>query len=526
MLVRGALVWGRLAAGTSGLPLKTAGAGANPAYGRLGKSGMGWTADKLLKGDGVDADPVEIIPGSLTATCIVVANDAKAEVKAWATILKDAGYPVWICDGTADEIELQAGHDALASYERMVAIGPTFNLANPIIWTKSQTTFDCYGVLKPTGVCAFQIGALATCVRFLNIFIKGIDGVNKSPDGIQCINTSHPTIRLGEIKNCNRGIFFPQNGKEGGEIYFHYNHIGYCNYGILFEAPYDTFNDFMEGCQFQGGFIRECLYGIVARGVSDFGYVEGVIDNADVANSIDIDIGSKGWVFNTKFIRLEKTFYPPSTFLAMRNDYNTVISRYGDIHFFRQQRDYTNWTSSVSGSGVVSKGLEQCVLTTGATANSNAGCYRAVRNYGDDSTTFDAESILLCEFMPVNDVANAVWYLKIDDDVNAVPPNSKAFGFRLDNFALKGIIHNGTTLYTIDLATTLTHDVGYALACRFVAGLGIKWYVNGELKGEDINTAHLPSGSLTGVRLVNCVTNGASAANKEIRALAEYINNC
>ena len=46
--------------GTSGLPLKGAGAGVNPAYGRLGKNGMNWTADKLLKGAGAEADPTEI----------------------------------------------------------------------------------------------------------------------------------------------------------------------------------------------------------------------------------------------------------------------------------------------------------------------------------------------------------------------------------------------------------------------------------------------------------------------------------
>ncbi len=46
--------------GASGLPLKGAGAGVNPAYGRIGKSGLEWTAGKLLKGAGAGADPTEI----------------------------------------------------------------------------------------------------------------------------------------------------------------------------------------------------------------------------------------------------------------------------------------------------------------------------------------------------------------------------------------------------------------------------------------------------------------------------------
>ena len=72
----------------------------------------GWTADKLVKGAGVDADPTEIIPGSLAATCVVVANDAKSEVKTWATVLKDAGCPVWVCDAVEHELIIEDCEDA------------------------------------------------------------------------------------------------------------------------------------------------------------------------------------------------------------------------------------------------------------------------------------------------------------------------------------------------------------------------------------------------------------------------------
>jgi hypothetical protein len=60
-LIKGTrLAANEMLAGTSGLPLKGAGAGVNPAYGRLTKAGMEWTANKLLKGAGVGADPTEI----------------------------------------------------------------------------------------------------------------------------------------------------------------------------------------------------------------------------------------------------------------------------------------------------------------------------------------------------------------------------------------------------------------------------------------------------------------------------------
>jgi len=43
----------------------------------------------------------------------VIANDAYSETKNAAALLESAGYPVWRCDGTADNVEIQAAIDAL-----------------------------------------------------------------------------------------------------------------------------------------------------------------------------------------------------------------------------------------------------------------------------------------------------------------------------------------------------------------------------------------------------------------------------
>ena len=61
-------------------------------------------AARLLSGAGIP------IPGSgaLGASAWVIASDAPAEIKAYATILQAAGYPVWVCDGTADDVQIQA----------------------------------------------------------------------------------------------------------------------------------------------------------------------------------------------------------------------------------------------------------------------------------------------------------------------------------------------------------------------------------------------------------------------------------
>jgi hypothetical protein len=51
----------------------------------------------------------------LGATYYVVASDAPASIKAWAKAVQDAGGNVFVCDGTADNVEIQAAIDALST---------------------------------------------------------------------------------------------------------------------------------------------------------------------------------------------------------------------------------------------------------------------------------------------------------------------------------------------------------------------------------------------------------------------------
>jgi hypothetical protein len=79
--------------------------------------------------------------GSLGATCYVIASDAKAEVKRFAQILQAAGYPCYVCDGVADNVEIQAAIDALpAGGGKVVLSEGQFNIAASISISKSYTT--------------------------------------------------------------------------------------------------------------------------------------------------------------------------------------------------------------------------------------------------------------------------------------------------------------------------------------------------------------------------------------------------
>ncbi|MDD5081785.1 MAG: glycosyl hydrolase family 28-related protein [Dehalococcoidales bacterium] len=59
--------------------------------------------------------PAWVVPGALGASAYVIANDAPAAIKTWATILQTAGFPVWGCDGTADDVQIQAAITAAAA---------------------------------------------------------------------------------------------------------------------------------------------------------------------------------------------------------------------------------------------------------------------------------------------------------------------------------------------------------------------------------------------------------------------------
>jgi len=51
--------------------------------------------------------------GSLGASAWVVADGDSAYIKNYSTVLQQSGYPVWVCDGAADDVQIQAAIDAV-----------------------------------------------------------------------------------------------------------------------------------------------------------------------------------------------------------------------------------------------------------------------------------------------------------------------------------------------------------------------------------------------------------------------------
>ncbi len=79
------------------------------------------------------------------ATAYVIASDAPAAVRTYGTFLRGLGYNVWVCDGTDDDVEIQAATDALpVGGGKVVLSEGTFNVKR-IKPTKHGTTIEGLG---------------------------------------------------------------------------------------------------------------------------------------------------------------------------------------------------------------------------------------------------------------------------------------------------------------------------------------------------------------------------------------------
>lgn len=170
--------------------------------------------------------------------------------------------------------------------------------------------------------------------------------------------------------------------------------------------------------------------------------------------------------------------------------------------------DFFEWTTTVTGSGaVVVKNYGSLKLQTGATAGSTArGRGYSFGWYGYGAATIE----MFAQFCPRLLTANGHAWFKLDIDASG-DPTDYALGWRLDQYALKGISHDGVQLHVVDLGVTCTPDVDYNLFMKFVAGSKVEWYVDGVKKGE---TANIPDGPRCElVYPILAVENGADESN-------------
>lgn len=146
-------------------------------------------------------------------------------------------------------------------------------------------------------------------------------------------------------------------------------------------------------------------------------------------------------------------------------------------------------------------------LTTGTTANSTVrinGTYFNAWTPGNNHAVMSYNNPILfrtvCAF--VMNAATApngkAWgVFGVERDAAIADPTVKSIGFRVDAYALKGIVHNGAGLTVVDLSTTLTANIAYIIDIYSDGSGNVYWYLNNVLKGS---TALGPTGNATSLQ--------------------------
>jgi len=183
------------------------------------------------------------------------------------------------------------------------------------------------------------------------------------------------------------------------------------------------------------------------------------------------------------------------------------------INAWQWEIAFYDLTTTVSGSGeIYEQGYGTFYIKTNTTSGSTA------RGIGYSFGWFTFGSSHWFEWYIYvthrGSTTNGRTWIKIDIDT-AADPTDEAFGFRLDGDALKGIVHNGTSLTVVDLNTTFNSGSSYQLFIKIVPGDKIYWYVNGIEKG---NSSNIPSAARSEfVYPVFAVSNETDSANQGLQ---------
>ena len=175
--------------------------------------------------------------------------------------------------------------------------------------------------------------------------------------------------------------------------------------------------------------------------------------------------------------------------------------------------------ATVTGAASVAQ-FKKATLSTGATANSTAGIYARVIDdvyyqHIEPTKYYEIEWHAGLHDSDLLDDNGIVW-LMLQGNETAANPSARAFGFRLDKTAAKGIKHDGTDLTVVDLSTTLDYGHGYQFKVVHIPDDKIYWYIDGSLKGS----SDVFSGQGTQQQtLVMAMTNGADTADAKF-----YVN--
>lgn len=234
IITRGAAAWAALGPGTAGLPLLSAGAGADLAYGVLGLSGGGSAANLTASNGGIvysTASAMAILSGTATAGQIVRSGASAAPT--WST----ATYPATAAAGTI----LNAGSANVLS----ATAAPTLGVAGSLLGTLAlagsgsgsvlitpQTTAGSPTLTLPNASGTFAVSAVSPLALSATTGALSISGAaGQVPNGTTGAFTATPTLGA----NGGTGGQITLNGATSGSGIIRVNAAA--GSGIVFQLP-------------------------------------------------------------------------------------------------------------------------------------------------------------------------------------------------------------------------------------------------------------------------------------------------
>jgi hypothetical protein len=160
-------------------------------------------------------------------------------------------------------------------------------------------------------------------------------------------------------------------------------------------------------------------------------------------------------------------------------------------------------------------------VVTGSTAGSEAEWHSADEDMGwSIGSAFDVinwakEARLHFTFSSVANTTNGVttftWgkasiYIGVLTD--------KGIGIEIDNLALRGIVHDGTDLKTVNLNTTLVDNQVYGIEVVSSGNGNAQWFLDGILVGTAVGEGPSAAGPTSGTSFMLDATNGADSATQ------------
>lgn len=197
-----------------------------------------------------------------------------------------------------------------------------------------------------------------------------------------------------------------------------------------------------------------------------------------------------------------------------------------NVKYYSAQHLFTQAAVSGSGATYVPSTTKYVDVNSGLTPGSTALLYSGAnngiwsRNTDDGTVKWSKVRLVVFPIYRVTATANGkswgFWGTPFTGHPTNTDPSTAGIGFRVDNSALKGIVHNGTSLTVVDLGVTLSYLGMRELAIVLDGSGNIYWYVDGVLSGQSDQAPIVDSISVNSCFGI-WTTNGADSATQNLR---------